>query len=357
MQDKEIIWIDGYGSSRMVTRYTIDNLACKYCGSKNIVKYGTYNGVQRWWCKKCKRKFVDTNTLYKMKTPIDQIGGALSMYYRGMSLDDIGEHLEQQYGNRLTDAGIYNWVVRFSKDAVEEAKKQTPDVGDVWVADETVLKIGGRNIWFWDLICAKTRFLLASHISARRTTQDAKILAEEASKRAGKHPRFIVTDKLQAYLDAFEQVWGADATHLQSRGLSAPNLNTNLIERFHETLKQRTKVMRSFKNKKTAKLLLDGFLVHYNYFRPHEALNDRTPAEVAGIKFVYKDWQDVVRGEAKTQEREVGDDEPQPKIQQSRASPISTPYRVKHYRKPKRAKRRAYIEPSFREIRVVKGVR
>jgi len=160
MQDKEIIWIDGYGSSRMVTRYTIDNLACKYCGSKNIVKYGTYNGVQRWWCKKCKRKFVDANTLYKMKTPISQIGGALSMYYRGMSLDDIGEHLEQQYGNRLTDAGIYNWIVRFSKEAVEEAKKQMPSVGDVWVADETVLKIGGRNIWFWDLIDAKTRFLL-----------------------------------------------------------------------------------------------------------------------------------------------------------------------------------------------------
>ena len=104
---------------------------CKYCGSENEVKFGTHKGIQRWWCKDCKRKFVDSDTLYKMKTPIIQIGGALSMYYRGMSLDDIGEHLEQQYGNRLTDAGIYNWIVRFTKDAVESTKGYIPDVGDV----------------------------------------------------------------------------------------------------------------------------------------------------------------------------------------------------------------------------------
>jgi transposase-like protein len=40
---------------------------CKYCGSANVVKYGTHNGVQRYWCKDCKRKFV-LGTLPKMKT-------------------------------------------------------------------------------------------------------------------------------------------------------------------------------------------------------------------------------------------------------------------------------------------------
>lgn len=324
-------------------------IKCKYCGSTDVVKFGTYHGSQRWWCKKCKRKFIEADTLYKMKTPIAQIGGALSMYYRGMSLDDIGEHLEQQYGNRLTDAGIYNWVVRFSKDAVAEAKKYQPDVGDVWVADETVLKIGGRNIWFWDLIDTKTRFLLASHISQRRTTKDAQILAEKASDMAGKAPRFIITDKLQAYLDGFELAWGANATHLQSRGLSAPHLNTNLIERFHETLKQRTKVIRGFKNTKTAKLILDGWLVHYNFFRPHESLNDRTPAEAAGIKFIYKDWQDVVRGEAKIPEQETESDKP---VQTIRASPAC--YHKSRIRKvkSKRAKSRAKVEPILKTVRL-----
>jgi transposase-like protein len=40
---------------------------CKYCGSANVVKYGTHNGVQRYWYKDCKRKFV-LGTLPKMKT-------------------------------------------------------------------------------------------------------------------------------------------------------------------------------------------------------------------------------------------------------------------------------------------------
>lgn len=32
---------------------------CKYCGSPNVVKFGTFEGVQRYWCKNCERKFAD----------------------------------------------------------------------------------------------------------------------------------------------------------------------------------------------------------------------------------------------------------------------------------------------------------
>jgi len=42
---------------------------CKYCGSPNVVKFGTFNGIQRYWCKDCKRKFADNKALLKMKTP------------------------------------------------------------------------------------------------------------------------------------------------------------------------------------------------------------------------------------------------------------------------------------------------
>ncbi len=48
MQDKEIIWIDDWGGERMVTRYKIDSLACKHCGSKKIVKNGVRRGTQCW---------------------------------------------------------------------------------------------------------------------------------------------------------------------------------------------------------------------------------------------------------------------------------------------------------------------
>ncbi len=53
--------------------------------------------------------------------------------------------------------------------------------------------------------------------------------------------------------------------------------------------------MRGFKSIKTARLLLDGWLLHYNFFRPHEYLDGKTPAEKAGIKFTFNNWLDVVK--------------------------------------------------------------
>ena len=52
--------------------------------------------------------------------------------------------------------------------------------------------------------------------------------------------------------------------------------------------------MRGLHTPESARLFMDGWLVHYNFFRPHMSLNDRTPASVAGIKFPYRNWKDVV---------------------------------------------------------------
>lgn len=269
------------------------DFGCKNCGSTNIVRYGQTGGIQYWWCKDCKRKFADNDALPEMKTPIRQISSALSMYYRGMSIDNIREHLDQQHDNQPSDSTVYEWITRFSNEAYDKSQDYTPKVSDVWIADETVLKIGGKNVWFWDLIDVKTRFLLASHMSFRRTTQHARTLVEKASKKAGKTPKVVITDKLFAYLDGIELAFGADTQHVQSKGFSIQP-NTNLIERFHGTLKGRTKVMRGLKKPETALLFLDGWLVHYNFLRPHEALKGKTPAEKAGIEYPYKNWLDVV---------------------------------------------------------------
>ena len=40
---------------------------------------------------------------------------------------------------------------------------------------------------------------------------------------------------------------------------------------------------------------IEGRLVHYNYLRPHTSLDDKTPAEVAGVDFPYKNWADITR--------------------------------------------------------------
>lgn len=268
---------------------------CKFCGSKRIVRYGHYRGIQRWWCKDCKRKFVHNEALPGMKTPAIQVASALSLFYEGTPIRGIRRNIDQTFGNYPQNAAVYGWIQRFTKVAIEAAKDHKPKVGDTWVADETVLKIEGENLWFWDLIDAETRFLLASHISATRTARDARALVEKAADRAGKTPKVIITDKLAAYLDGIELAFGADTKHLPAKKLTA-RPGTQLIERFHQTLKARTEVMKGLKTRRSAHLILDGWLVFYNYLRPHEGLGSKTPAEKAQAKFPYRNWLDLVKG-------------------------------------------------------------
>ncbi len=268
---------------------------CKLCGSRNIVRFGHYKQIQRWWCKDCGRKFVNNDALPKMKTPVIQIALAMSEFYEGNSLQAICRNLHQTYNSYVTDAAVYYWITKFTKIAIARIEGITPVVGDIWVADETVLDIGGENIWFWDIIDTKTRFLLASHTSLTRTKRVAQTLMEKAAERAQKTPKVVRTDKLAAYLDGIELAFGADTKHKQG-GPFSTEANTNLIERFHGTLKARTKVMRGLKKSRTASLVMDGWLVHYNFLRPHESLKGLTPAEAAKVRFPYKNWLDIVRG-------------------------------------------------------------
>jgi transposase-like protein len=117
---------------------------------------------------------------------------------------------------------------------------------------------------------------------------------EAAYERAGKAPKVVLTDKLRAYLDGVEMTFGADTEHRQSRPFTKTD-STNKIERFHNTLKERTKVMRGFRDMETLIQFSDGFLAYYNYFRSHEALQNRTPAEAAHLNPKVRSWLDLCR--------------------------------------------------------------
>ena len=89
-------------------------------------------------------------------------------------------------------------------------------------------------------------------------------------------------------------VFGADTEHVQSKPFTDVN-STNIIERFQGTLKDRTKVVRGFKNMDTARLLTEAWLVHYNFFKEHSTLGDVPPAVKMGITPI-KDWVEVIKG-------------------------------------------------------------
>jgi len=276
----------------------MNEIACKYCQSANTIKFGTHEGIQRYYCKDCDRKFTELDTLSKMQFPINQVAAAVSMYYEGLSLNEIKRVIKQIYHCDVSDYGIYGWVERFTKDAKKITSSYRPDVGYVWLADETVIDIAGKQYWLIDVIDVKTRFLVASHLSPYRRVEDIQATLKEAYQRTGRIPNVIMTDQLQAYIYAINLTFGDKAKHLQVKKFTSKP-NNNIIERMHGTIKARTKVMRDLKSFDTARNILDGFIIHYNFLRPHEALssakNDITPAEKAHIAFPYENWESLIR--------------------------------------------------------------
>lgn len=275
-------------------------IKCKFCESKNIYHHGRdRKGKQRFLCNDCGRTFIDNKAPPRMRFPTEAIALALNMFYESASLAKIQRQIELSYGLRPDRMSIYRWIIKYSNKAVKELSNIPIKVGSTWIADETVLKTKqetrGAKQWFWDIIDDKTRFLLASHLSETRGTKDAQTIMEKASQRANKIPEIVVTDKLKSYLDRVELVFGADTKHLPVKKLTSKD-GTQLIEQFRSTLKERTKVMRSFLRRGTARKILDGWLIHYNFFRPHFALKGKTPASSAGVVSPFKNWADVIKG-------------------------------------------------------------
>src|SRR3989338_5611980 len=137
--------------------------------------------------------------------------------------------------------------------------KQIPIIIGNMHLDETYHKIKKENVYRWN---------------AKDKKQDKKI-------------RFI-TDKLVHYKKGFNKYFSkvAEITHGVPIACRKYRLkyNNNCIERDHQYNKQRYKIMRGFKNLKSANEILNFFDVHYNFI-DKQVINKKlqTPAEAAWI--------------------------------------------------------------------------
>jgi putative transposase len=240
---------------------------------------------------------ADPTRIPKMKTPARLIASAMGMYYGGMSLDAIEQQFRQDHDLRMSESNYWNWVKRFTREAIRQAKDFKPEVGDTWIADETYMKLGGKNVYFWDIIDPKTNFILATHVSFNRGAGDARILMRAARIRAGKYPKAVVTDKLQSYLSGVGDEYGTRTEHVRGGPfhLSDTGESTAEIERFHKTLEQRTEVFQKYKNIEDIRLLTGGWLINYNFMKQNEGAGNIPPAQAMSKVVPFKDWNDIVR--------------------------------------------------------------
>ncbi len=257
-----------------------------------VIRYGTYKGTQTYLDKATGKRFTANGALPGRRVPPAVVGDAISAFYDGLSYRDIQRRIESTHGFKPSTATIYEWVRDYSKQARLATRDFTADTGDTWAADEMVVKIDGENIWLWNVMDVKTRYLLATHLSKTRTIKDAQTVFKKARSHARREPTAVITDGLAAYQEGIERTFGGDTKHLVSPGITSP-LNNNFVERLNGTVRERTKVMRGMETKNTAEALIDGFVIHYNFMKPHDGLQGRTPAQAADIPLLFKDWIEV----------------------------------------------------------------
>ena len=136
--------------------------------------------------------------------------------------------------------------------------------------------------FLWNVMDRKTRFLLASKLSKGRDCAGADRAFREAVKNAKGEPETIYADALASYREAVALWPFSQKPNLVAKaGIKKPHANNNRIERLNGTLRERVKVQRGWKTFKTP--IAEGQRIHYNFVRPHQALEGQTPANSAGI--------------------------------------------------------------------------
>ena len=222
------------------------------------------------------------------------ISTALEMYFEGLSFRKVARMINRIFKVCISYPTIHKWIKKYAPLVKEYAHRLVPQCGGgKWHNDETVLKVKGENVYYWDIIDEDTKFLLDGFNSGRRRSRrEARDLYKNAKEYARAFPKAIYCDGYPGYERGLASSFDNRKIEFHAKIGIRSSPNNNAIERFHATLKERIKIMRGLQNPTE---LLDAFIIHYNFIRPHQSLKGKTPAEKAGIKLPFKDgWKDLI---------------------------------------------------------------
>ena len=265
---------------------TSTSVPCPACENCDIQKNGTRKTImglkQRWLCLICGKRFVNT-PIQKVKGNEESIITAIDLYMKGVSYRGIADTIRQLFGLEVTHVTIMNWVSCYMGRINDYVNTMKPQVGEVWHADEQLIKAKGKQEYVWNVLDGDTLFLLASNESPTRNYNDARETFQQAKAVAGKKAQLVVTDGAFNYQKAVRKEFATYANpkpHYRYVSIRAKDASNNKIERFHNTFRQRDKVMRGFGGKQ--KQYAENFKTYYNFVKTHQGLK-QTPAQKAGI--------------------------------------------------------------------------
>jgi len=214
----------------------------------------------------------------------------LDLYFKGVSLRKIADHLKQFYELKLSHVSILRWIEKYVKIMDKYVSQFKPKLGISWHTDEMMVKINGDWHYLWNVMDEDTRFHLASVISKERKIENARKVFQVAKKRShGDKPKLIVTDGLGSYKKAVKKEFHTKKRgieHLSNVGIQGKKtiwgkFDNNPVERLQGTIRDRNKTQRGLKREDS--MFIKGHQLYYNFIRPHEGLNGYTPAHWANI--------------------------------------------------------------------------
>ena len=291
---------------------------CPNCGSAEAIishgwRYNKSGPVKRYLCKGCGATFTNRRGFEGMKNQAMVIAAALDLYFRGLSLRKISEHLETLYRVKVSYTSIHYWLSKYVELVHIFVQGLRVKTGERWHADDSLIRLRGRHAVIWTLLDSKSRFLIGQHISRKRSSKEASTLLKIGRARAQTSQNEVlelVTDGLPSYAVALERELAPGEAFQRVIHIQGPLtglVNNNKIERLYGTFKERTKLTLHFNNEGGAELFAKGFTTYYNFVRGHMALNGRTPAEAAGLSKRKLSWLDLIsEASSKGRHKRVG---------------------------------------------------
>ena len=280
--------------------------SCLYCCSRNVVKHGVRhnrNGdIQRFACRDCGKRFTKNLGFEGMKASPQAITSALQLYFSGESLRNTQRFLQLQGVKVNSPQTIHNWIAKYVGLMAKYLDQIQPQLSSTWRADELYVKVRGDMKYLFAMMDDQTRFWIAQEVADTKDRHDARSLFHRSAEIAGKVPTLLITDGLHAYGVAAKKEYQTNHGHsgaIHVRDIAfAGGIHNNKMERMNGEVRDREKVMRGLK--KMDSPVIDGMQLFHNYFRPHMALDGKTPAEAAGIKIEGENpWMTVIQNASK----------------------------------------------------------
>jgi len=229
-----------------------------------------------------------------MRVPAEYVYDSLDMYYQGARINEISTHLTRKYKCAPSKDVIQQWVNKFTDRTIGYFNKyDPPSTGNKWIISEYIRKLAGIHIKTYDIVDTETRYLLATQVSTIRSRNMIKTLMEQAVKKAGKNPKIVLAFINYSYFEKIKKLFKCQARFisLQSQEFE---YDIELIEFIIDICEYRYKIIGKNKKMDTVNRFIGGWNSYYNYFHSQPELDNRTPAEVAGIDYQIKNWRDLI---------------------------------------------------------------